>query len=94
MSSKINAPNYPLDVLFADSLPEEFLSPDELVEGLIINGGSSILYGDSNSGKTFLAIDIACSIARGLDWFGRKTESGVVLYLAAESPMSVQNDAD
>src|SRR5690606_17467691 len=46
--------------------------------------------GDSNSGKTFFVIDMACAIARGIDWMGRKTEQGLVIYLAAESPTSVK----
>jgi len=80
----------PLDIVFADSLPEEFTPPDELVEGVIANGEGSILYGDSNSGKTFFVIDMACGVASGVDWFGRKTEQGMVVYLAAESPASVR----
>jgi len=81
----------PLDIVFADCLPQEFTAPDELVEGVIVNGGASVLYGDSNSGKTFFAIDMACCIARGVDWFEKKTEQGVILYLAAESPVSVRS---
>lgn len=80
----------PLDVIFAHELPHEFTPPDELVENVIITGDGSVLYGDPNSGKTFLVIDMACAIARGIDWIGRKTEAGLVIYLAAESPSSVQ----
>lgn len=54
-------------------------------------GDGSVMYGDSNSGKTFLAVDIACAVARGVEWMGRKTERGLVLYLAAESPASVRS---
>ncbi|MEO8401526.1 MAG: AAA family ATPase [Gammaproteobacteria bacterium] len=80
----------PLNVILANELPEEFTPPDELVQGILIAGDGSILYGDSNSGKTFLVIDLACSVARGVEWFGRKTEPGLVIYLAAESPASVR----
>ncbi len=80
----------PLNVVLANELPEEFMPPDELVQGVLIAGDGSILYGDSNSGKTFLVIDLACSVARGVEWFGRKTEPGLVIYLAAESPASVR----
>ena len=80
----------PLKVILAHELPEEFTPPDELVQGVLITGDGSILYGDSNSGKTFLVIDLACSVARGVEWFGRKTEPGLVIYLAAESPASVR----
>jgi RecA-family ATPase len=78
------------DIIFADDLPTEFIPPDELIEGIITTGDSSMLYGDSNSGKTFFAIDMACAIALGIPWMGRKTEPGIVIYLAAESPASVK----
>lgn len=80
----------PLSVIFADDLPDTFTPPDELVEGLLTTNDGSVLYGDSNSGKTFLAIDLACAVARGVPWMGRRTEKGLVIYLAAESPSSVR----
>ena len=79
-----------LDVIFAPELQKQFEVPDELIEGLLIRNEISILYGDSNSGKTFLAIHMACAIARGVEWLGRKTEPGLVLYLATESPATVR----
>ena len=78
-----------IDFIYANELSDEFEAPDELLEGIFVCGDSSVVYGDSNSGKTFFIIDQACSIARGVDWFGRKTEQGTVIYLAAESPSSV-----
>ena len=63
---------------------------DELVESVLLKDGMSVIYGDSNSGKTFLAIDLACSIARGTTWLGRRSVQGVALYLATEGPKSVQ----
>lgn len=84
-------PGPPLAVQFADELPTEFEAPDELIEGLLTAGAASILYGDSNCGKTFLAVDMACAVARGVEWLGRKTEPGLALYLAAESPQSIRS---
>mgnify|MGYP000517611529 CR=1 FL=1 len=83
-------PGLPLSVAFADELPEAFTPPDELVEGVLTAGDGSVLYGDSNSGKTFLVIDMAAAVARGAQWMGRNTEPGLVVYLAAESPASVR----
>lgn len=79
-----------LRVVFADTATE-YSPPDELVEGLLSAEGASVLYGDSNSGKTFLAIDMAAAVARGTDWLGRRTEYGAVVYLASEAPQSVRN---
>jgi len=79
-----------LNVVFADSLGSEFNPPDELVEGLLTVGASSVVYGDSNSGKTFFVLDMGCAIARGVEWMGRKTEPGLVIYLATEAPTSIK----
>ncbi|MEZ5608790.1 MAG: helicase RepA family protein [Burkholderiaceae bacterium] len=79
-----------LHITFADDLPADFQPPDELVEGLLTVGACSILYGDSNSGKTFAAVDIACAVAQGVAWMGKRTEPGLVVYLAAESPASLR----
>lgn len=84
------APELLLNVVFADSLPDAFTPADELVEGVLTAGDGSILYGDSNSGKTFFVIDMACAVARGVPWMGKQTEQGLVVYLAAESPASVR----
>lgn len=81
---------YPLSVAFADELPDTYTPPDELVQGVLTAGDGSVLYGDSNSGKTFFVIDMAAAVARGVEWMGRKTEPGLVVYLAAESPVSVR----
>ena len=81
---------YPLSVAFADELGDRYEPPDELIEGVLTVDGGSVLYGDSNSGKTFLAIDMAASVARGVPWQGKRTEAGLVVYLAVESPASVR----
>jgi len=78
-----------LDVVFADQLGTTFTPPDEIVQGVLTAGAGSVLYGDSNSGKTFAAIDMCCAIARGIPWLGRKTEQGLVIYLGTEAPASI-----
>ncbi|WP_176307844.1 AAA family ATPase [Burkholderia sp. R-40] len=80
-----------LNVVMADELSDEYECPDELVEGLLTTGAGSILYGDSNAGKTFFAIDIACAVARGEPWMDRRVQQGLVIYLASESPQSVRS---
>lgn len=84
------AEELPLGIVFAHDLPEDYTPPDELIEGVLTVGAGSVIYGDSNSGKTFLVIDMACAIARGVPWMGRQVEQGLVVYVAAESPASVK----
>jgi hypothetical protein len=75
-------------VLAAD-LPDDPEPEDQLVQGLIGRVAMSILYGDSNSGKTFFAIDLACGICSGSLWMNRHSVKGMVVYLATEAPQSV-----
>lgn len=42
------------------------------------------IFGDSQAGKSFVAIDMSCHIAHGMKWCGRKVKQGVVLYIAGE----------
>lgn len=86
----LEIPELPLDVVFANEISEHFEPPDEIVEGLLTAGDGSILYGDSNSGKTFFVIDMVCATTQGIEWMGRQTEKGLVVYLAVESPASVK----
>lgn len=57
----------------------------DLVEGLIRDRSISLLVGDSNLGKTPLAIQMGVCISAGLPLFGRKVLQGRVLYCDAES---------
>ncbi|MDQ0645653.1 AAA family ATPase [Microbacterium murale] len=58
--------------------------PDWLIEGLVQESGIVVLAGEGGLGKSFLAIDWACRLATGENWFGRKVKRGRVLYVAGE----------
>ena len=58
--------------------------PEFLVEPIVQVGGFSGLYSPSNLGKTFVAIDVAMSVASGLSWQGHATMEGYVIYVSAE----------
>jgi len=56
-----------------------------LVKGLLPARGVAAIYGESGSGKSFLAMDLCFSIAAGLpDWFGMKIKEAPVAYVALE----------
>lgn len=81
-----------LDYVLATDLDSDSAEiADELIEGLLTRQSMAVIYGDSNSGKTFLAIDIGGAVARGGQWMGRNVDGGMVVYLATESPQSVRN---
>jgi hypothetical protein len=85
------APSRRLDYVFGDQLGDDLDTfDDELVEGLIGRIAMAVLYGDSNSGKTFLAIELAACVSLGRPWLGRPTVAGVVVILATEAERSVR----
>lgn len=79
-----------LKVVFGDQLGDEYEPPDELVEGLLTLCSLTVLYGDSNSGKTFFALSLATAVATGEPCYGRRVDAGLVLYLASEAPGSIR----
>jgi RecA-family ATPase len=78
-----------IDIVFAEDIELDLLEAG-LVEGLLAEGAMSVVYGDSNVGKSFWAIDLACHVGSGLSWRGLEVTQGVVIYIAAENPKSVE----
>lgn len=58
--------------------------PEYAVDGLIENRALTCIIGRPGIGKSVVAIDIACSLVRGIRWQGRKTIRQKVLYLPGE----------
>ena len=71
---------------FAGGLP-----PTWIVKGLLPKAELVVLFGESGSGKSFMALDIAAAIARGIQWRGRKVKQGRVVYVAAEGAGGFRN---
>lgn len=61
----------------------ELPPPTWLLED-IMPAGFNVLFGPSNVGKSFLALDWSLCIAAGVPWYGQPTEPGHVVYIAAE----------
>jgi AAA domain len=78
-----------IDIVFAEDIELDLLEAG-LVEGLLTAGAMSVVYGDSNVGKSFWAIDLACHVGAGLRWRDLEVTPGVVIYIAAENPKSVE----
>jgi hypothetical protein len=70
---------------------EPVLTLNHMVKGWLSRRGLSMLYGPSNAGKTFVALDMAMHIAAGKPWRGCKVNGGPVLYIAAEGGAGVRN---
>lgn len=62
-------------------------APDFLIDGFLVANAANLIFGASNSYKTMLAVDAACSVATGRDWQGERPIDGGpgrALYIATE----------
>jgi hypothetical protein len=59
-------------------------APEFVIDGLLEHGGLSSLIGPPGVGKSTVALDMACHIATGRTWHGRRTLKTKVLYLPGE----------
>jgi hypothetical protein len=62
-----------------------------LVKDMLDQAAMAVVYGASNSGKTFFVADLAFHIAIGAPWRGRRVTQAAVLYLAAEGGRGIVN---
>jgi hypothetical protein len=83
-----------------EAITFSFISADEIesgegafdfVENLLTEGAASVIYGASNSGKTFFALDIAAHVATGREWMESECEQGAVIYIALEGHHGARN---
>jgi hypothetical protein len=86
------SPNQLIDslrVVWADDIKLSLSRPG-LIDGLLGTVGMTVIYGESGSGKTVVAVDTACHIATGKAWRDLDVEQGTVIYVAAENAASIQ----
>lgn len=69
---------------------DEVKLPAQIVRGLLPEGALAVVYGESNSGKTFFTLDLCLAIAAGSAWCGRRTRRGLALYAAGEGAASLR----
>lgn len=78
------------EIEWFDSL-SPVLESSYLIKGFLDRGAMSVIYGPSNSGKTFFALDVAYHVAVRDAWRDRRIVNGTVLYLAAEGGNGIAN---
>jgi len=76
-------------IWFGDVVPS--LDASDIVEDVICDAQMSVVYGESNCGKTFFASDMALHLATGTPWRGKAVEAGGVIYVAAEGGFGIRN---
>lgn len=80
----------PLPLVFYDAI-EKCTDTIDFVEDVLIERGACVIYGESNTGKTFFATDIALHVAAGRRWRDKEVEQGGVVYLSLEGSMGFRN---
>jgi len=58
--------------------------PPDIIEGVLPTAELVMGFGESGAGKSFIFLDMACSVARGIPWRGKRVTAGRVVYIAAE----------
>ncbi|SFH21169.1 AAA family ATPase [Sulfitobacter dubius] len=67
------------------------LAAPYLVKGWLDRGAMSVVYGESNVGKSFFALSISHAVAKGERWAGCRVVGGPVFYVASEGGRSFVN---
>jgi len=64
--------------------PAKWVVKDIIEEDSVVS-----IFGQPKSGKSFITVDMACSVALGRNWHGHETEQGSVVYLAGEGMRAI-----
>jgi len=79
----------PIDVrafkfFHASEAIEQATPPKWVIKGIAEEDSLVGIFGPAKSGKSFVTVDMACSVATGKDYHDRRSKEGLVLYLAGE----------
>lgn len=78
------------DRLLTRSALRNLPAPEPLIDNVLDQGTVALLYGKWGSGKSFIALDWAASVATGRAWQGRDTKQFRGLYVAAEGAFGLK----
>lgn len=78
------ADNLPEDISLADVWNNPPPLKDELIPGILRMGHKMLLAGPSKAGKSFLLMNLAISLAEGVEWLGMRCKQGRVCYVNLE----------
>lgn len=70
--------------LYLDEIDDPGAEHDFLIHNWLSTGDKSVIAGESRAGKSFLALEIALSIAYGRPLFGLETKQGGAIYQVGE----------
>ncbi|TIR34553.1 MAG: hypothetical protein E5X35_07520 [Mesorhizobium sp.] len=73
-----------------DRLDEAGQEHEYLIEDILTRHEVAVIYGESGSGKSFEAIDMAMAVDRGVPFNGKEVRKGGVIYQAGEGGIGVK----
>jgi len=71
-------------LMTVDEVLARSIRHDWLVKDYVERNQTCVCYGESQSYKSLLAIELACAISTSTDWRGKKTKHGAVIYIVGE----------
>lgn len=77
-------------LLYADDV-SPVTQTNDFVEDLLCENQFSVIYGESNCGKTFFMLDLSMHVSLGLEWRGKAVQQGGVIYAALEGGHGTKN---
>jgi hypothetical protein len=85
-AKRISLPEKPKDRFTVDWFGDldEDMPKETIVKGVFGVNEFTMLSGKPGSGKSVITTDLACHVAAGMEWHGRRVKQGLVVYVAAE----------
>lgn len=87
---KVKLPKGALRFDRADYVLSQVTNPDWLITEVFERNRLITVFGAPKSGKSFIAIAMACAVARGSDFYGHKAKKAPVVYLAGEGVSGIK----
>jgi hypothetical protein len=81
--STVSSEGFGARLISVDDL-DDVPDPEPLIDGWLYKNTVARLIGQPGAYKSFLALDMACCVASGRPWHGRKVERTAVLYVVGE----------
>ena len=75
---------------YVEDFIADFSAPNWVIKGIVEHDSLGMIYGASGAGKSYLALDIAASVATGTVFHDHKTEQGDVIYMAGEGARGIK----
>lgn len=88
--AQLDDPDHKIPIAWFREIKAALGAPD-IIEDTLGKGAMSVVYGESNSGKTFFTCTMALHVACGWSWFGLETEKVGVIYVALEGTHGIMN---